>query len=246
MTRISDEDLARAQAALGDPRIGVTVGPDTDAPVADELRLPCDVQLPPATILRKGVKLSTLHEALRVRGMVPAPGSITPSSEGEWVLVPRERTLAMHDAMQSTTSALITRGHSEEMWNAALAASPAKPPEGVREALTPEASDRLGAWLSAALDDPGVCAEMKADINAWFSAGQPLPEPSGDFDFVAARAWDFVRPKLVALNEEKGPAGVWSNGFRAGWTYALSHPQGEGRDEPGHGFTQPIYLGGAQ
>jgi hypothetical protein len=32
--------------------------------------LPCDVHLPPATVLRKGVKLSTLHLALRVRGMV--------------------------------------------------------------------------------------------------------------------------------------------------------------------------------
>lgn len=27
----------------------------------------------------------------------------------------------------------------------------------------------LGRWLSAALDDPNVCQEMKDDINAWFS-----------------------------------------------------------------------------
>lgn len=38
-----------------------------------------------------------------------------------------------------------------------------------------EPSDALGRWLSAALDDPTVCAEMKADISAWFAAGQPLP-----------------------------------------------------------------------
>lgn len=40
------------------------------------------------------------------------------------------------------------------------------------------ASDRLGMWLSAALDDPGVCAEMKDDINAWFAAGLPSSLPT--------------------------------------------------------------------
>lgn len=33
------------------------------------------------------------------------------------------------------------------------------------------ASVALGKWLSAALDDDGVCEEMKADIRRWFSAG---------------------------------------------------------------------------
>lgn len=28
--------------------------------------------------------------------------------------------------------------------------------------------DLVGKWLSAALEDPAVCAEMKADILAWF------------------------------------------------------------------------------
>lgn len=31
-----------------------------------------------------------------------------------------------------------------------------------------EVDDRLGAWMSAALEDPGVCASMKHDIDAWF------------------------------------------------------------------------------
>lgn len=39
------------------------------------------------------------------------------------------------------------------------------------------AADRLGAWLSAALDDPSVCDAMKADIRAWFDVGQPTPPP---------------------------------------------------------------------
>jgi len=29
----------------------------------------------------------------------------------------------------------------------------------------------IGSWLSAALDDPKVCAEMKRDINEWFDGG---------------------------------------------------------------------------
>ena len=28
----------------------------------------------------------------------------------------------------------------------------------------------IGGWLSAALDDPAVCAEMKLDITRWFTA----------------------------------------------------------------------------
>lgn len=33
-----------------------------------------------------------------------------------------------------------------------------------------DADDALGKWMSAALDDPNVCAEMKSDINEWFEA----------------------------------------------------------------------------
>jgi hypothetical protein len=36
------------------------------------------------------------------------------------------------------------------------------------------ASVKLGAWMSAALGDPKVCDAMKADINEWFSAGEPM------------------------------------------------------------------------
>ena len=36
------------------------------------------------------------------------------------------------------------------------------------------ASVKLGAWMSAALDDPKVCDAMKADIQEWFSAGEPM------------------------------------------------------------------------
>lgn len=36
------------------------------------------------------------------------------------------------------------------------------------------ASARLGKWMSAALDDPAVCNDMKADIREWFSAGEPV------------------------------------------------------------------------
>lgn len=37
-----------------------------------------------------------------------------------------------------------------------------------------DASDALGFWMSAALEDPKVCDEMKAVINVWFSAIAPF------------------------------------------------------------------------
>lgn len=37
------------------------------------------------------------------------------------------------------------------------------------------ASDRLGKWMSAAIDDPKVCEEMKSDIRAWFDAMPATP-----------------------------------------------------------------------
>jgi hypothetical protein len=42
-----------------------------------------------------------------------------------------------------------------------------------------EANERVGSWLSAALEDPGVCQEMKSDIEAWFAALQPTPPSWG-------------------------------------------------------------------
>lgn len=50
-----------------------------------------------------------------------------------------------------------------------------------RQPTTPliEASDNLGAWLSAALDDPAVCDAMKADITAWFTALASITDAKG-------------------------------------------------------------------
>ncbi len=55
------------------------------------------------------------------------------------------------------------------------------------EALIAAAPDLLwpvGSWLSAALDDPNVCEEMKADIRQWFNDGghvrQSTPAPDCD------------------------------------------------------------------
>lgn len=47
------------------------------------------------------------------------------------------------------------------------------------------ASLDVGKWLSASLDDDGVCAEMKSDVNAWFGA---LPVEWLDKATDAARA----------------------------------------------------------
>lgn len=50
----------------------------------DDVVLPCDVQLPPATTIVKGCKLSTLIHALELRGMAAltdAVGTLTPRGE---------------------------------------------------------------------------------------------------------------------------------------------------------------------
>lgn len=44
--------------------------------------------------------------------------------------------------------------------------------DAVRRAVM--ASVRLGAWMNAVLDTPIVCDAMKADIDEWFSAGEPF------------------------------------------------------------------------
>lgn len=39
----------------------------------------------------------------------------------------------------------------------------------------------IGAWLSAALDDPNVCDDMKTDIREWFDSNlhiRPTPQPA--------------------------------------------------------------------
>jgi len=43
-----------------------------------------------------------------------------------------------------------------------------------------EADYRIGKWLSAALGDPKVCDEMKADINAWIEQHNFKPQEQSD------------------------------------------------------------------
>jgi len=62
----------------------------------------------------------------------------------------------------------------------------------------------LGSWMSAALDDPKVCDAMKADINEWFSAGEPFealatPLPSGGDQSQAARVGELEAAVKLTL-----------------------------------------------
>lgn len=43
--------------------------------------------------------------------------------------------------------------------------------------IASEITYKIGRWLSAALEDPQVCEEMKVDIRAWMEAGQPNVQP---------------------------------------------------------------------
>jgi hypothetical protein len=48
-------------------------------------------------------------------------------------------------------------------------------------ALSPEA-DAMARWLSACLEDPGVCDEMKRDVRAWFETLEARPRPTESVD----------------------------------------------------------------
>ena len=69
-----------------------------------------------------------------------------------------------------------------------------------------EATYKVGRWLSAALDDPTTCAEMKADINAWFAAGKPNVQPTDES--AEARLREAV---LVSIDMIENCAGVPTN-----------------------------------
>ena len=66
-----------------------------------------------------------------------------------------------------------------------------------------EADDRIGKWLSAALEDPQVCEEMKADIRFWFET-RPKDEQAALRP--AAGGLDCVLPKVLV---GVGPGRRW-------------------------------------
>lgn len=63
-----------------------------------------------------------------------------------------------------------------------------------------EPAERLGSWMAAALEDPNVCPEMKADIKAWFDAGRPNVQPS-DNASAEARLREALEVSGDALDE---------------------------------------------
>lgn len=52
--------------------------------------------------------------------------------------------------------------------------------KNLRDGMSPE--DRIGAWLSAALEDPMVCDEMKQDIKDWFDQTDDRIVQATDFE----------------------------------------------------------------
>ena len=51
----------------------------------------------------------------------------------------------------------------------------------------------VGKWLSAALEDDAVCAEMKADINVWFNSKGPWVTPRD--------GWPASPPSVMSVGE---------------------------------------------
>lgn len=70
-----------------------------------------------------------------------------------------------------TPEALTALDALDQAMRGALTAG--KMPPDAEECRT--AAVELGGWLSAALEDPTVCAEYKQSINAWFNCAMPYP-----------------------------------------------------------------------
>ena len=70
--------------------------------------------------------------------------------------------------------------------------------KNLRDGMSPE--DRIGAWLSAALEDPMVCDEMKQDIKDWFDQ---INDRIADFE--CPRCGHCCKSDLARVGE----VGVW-------------------------------------
>jgi transcription elongation factor Elf1 len=73
--------------------------------------------------------------------------------------------------------------------------------KNLRDGMSPE--DRIGAWLSAALEDPMVCDEMKQDIKDWFD--QTNDRIVRATDFACPRCGHCCKSDLARVGE----VGVW-------------------------------------
>ena len=86
-----------------------------------------------------------------------------------------------------------------------------------------QASVDVGGWLSAALDDPNVCDQMKADINRWFSSGflyldsvrQLMQADREAVRAEVARAIE-VELSMCAIANVEAPS-EWIDGFEFAW-----------------------------
>jgi hypothetical protein len=77
-----------------------------------------------------------------------------------------------------------------------------------------EKEERLGFWLSAALDDPKVCDAMKADIRAWFeqfaasapAQGEPVRDALENLLIAIGMGWDLEGVVQQARDALTAPA----------------------------------------
>lgn len=68
--------------------------------------------------------------------------------------------------------------------------------------MTP-AETNLGAWLSAALDDPKACEEFKADIMAWMDDKACARELTARCNMIPKHAWKEVPGTVVASTYDR-------------------------------------------
>ena len=119
------------------------------------------------------------------------------------------------------------RAFKYETWANSIKELARRLEEAQQKIVAQEAKDNyVGRWLSAALDDPSVCEEMKADIGLWMASdyaaltthdaeltakakAEALEEARKDYNGVAGafQAWEIVKHLTDKAAEYRAKAG---------------------------------------
>ena len=110
-----------------------------------------------------GVAAGTLRDALTVRRGRTAGRDASINRRVDMITDEESR-----DGFSKTRIGLQIGLDSYGLWQAAIAWAEPRIRQDERESKN-DAEIAIGGWLSAALDDPNVCAQMKLDIVRWFT-----------------------------------------------------------------------------
>lgn len=128
------------------------------------------------------------------RGSCPMPGSPHYTAEAE--------SFASLSARGGDVGAWLNAKHPQPRWDAA------QPIEYTLKNFPglegrPSIEDRLGAWLSAALEDPSACDEFKAEVTEWMNKRASMFKP---------KDWTLTRegPEAIRITSDMRGPGVFT------------------------------------